>query len=159
MQCAKQEWHKGMCVWDPQRSFPRCRGRWGVGLRSLLGGSPVLLRQGASVSENTWGQEHPDHLECLSGLAESGEAFYISQAIACHSFSFFPYPLYFFSPAWLRFIISLFMLSVATRKRNKEDWENPIFLCLAPFTVLVCLYFPSFFFSFKKFLCCCSALG
>lgn len=59
----------------------------------------VSLRRGASLPESTWGREHSYHLECLLGLMESGEAFYISEAPACHSFSF-SCPLHFPSPAW-----------------------------------------------------------
>lgn len=53
----------------------------------------VIEKKRLSFREH-WGLEHSYHLECLSGLIESGEAFYISQAIACHSFSF-SCPLYF----------------------------------------------------------------
>lgn len=87
--------------------------------------SPVLLRQGASLSESTCGWEHPDHLECLSGLMKSGEAFYIT-SYCMPQLLFFLYFLFSLTSIALRFIISLLMPLQPSGREIKRTGESSL---------------------------------
>lgn len=124
-----------MPLWALQRTVPAPTGPGGVGMGPLPGGWLICVIETRSSSFR-------EHLRLRASVPlglpirarGSGEAFYISEAAACHCFSSFTCPLYFPSPVFP-------CLLQPFRKRNKEGWENPILLCFSLFTVLVCLLF------------------
>lgn len=123
---------------------------WG---RCQVVGSSVSLRWEASLWESTWDREHPYHLECLLGPMESGEAFYISEATASHSFSLSS-PLYFPSSSWFSDIFTAFLCLLQPLERWIKRTRRIPSSCACSFSLSWFVFcFISFFpfsFLFKK---------
>lgn len=113
--------------------------------------SPVLLRQGASLSESAWGQEHLYYLDWLSGLTESGEAFIHHKLLHAIASPFLP-PLYPLTGMTLRFINSFFMTSAFPSGRERGPGKSN-FLVRGPLHRLG-LSFVSLPFAFSRLKIC-----
>lgn len=149
IQFAKWGWSKGMCLQGLQGAVPTHRRPGGEGMRPLPGCWLICVFEMSHLSlwESTWDREHPYHLECLLGPMESGEAFYISEATASHSFSLSS-PLYFPSSAWFSDIFTAFLCLLQPLERWIKRTRRIPSSCACSFSLS---WFVFCFFSFFPF--------
>lgn len=168
MQTEKQKWQRNVligssevcsCLQGAWKSGPEAIARWWTHLCYW-------------DKESTCGWEHPDHLECLSGLVKSGEAFDITNH--CMPQLLFFLSFLFFLTSMLSDLLSAFWC-LCSHQEETEDWgvqsscawpsslscflfvSLPLYFFLKKYVLLLCLrlefLFSSSLFFFPAFNC------
>lgn len=144
-----------MCLWGLQRAVPAHRGPGGGGGRLLPGGwlMCVIEMRSFPFREHLGSRTFVPLGMPVRAHGEWRGILYIRSSCVSYLLLYLS-ALFSLTNMVLRYIHSLPVLSAAIRAWSKEDWENPIFLGLSLFTILVCLLFLLLFpfsFLFKNF--------